>query len=255
MFAEAAINDFGRIDTFSSKDLIDWKYEGIAMKKEYHLSYPFVFKYNNTIYMLPEAGRSHRVTLYKSVGFPIQWERERDLLKGRYIDTTVLFYSGYVYLFSVDRKYRLHCFYSKDLIKDKFTEHPFSLLGIGDKMRPAGRPWLKGEKIVLPVQSQSRGYGTAIYSLIITKLTPGLIRYRKDKAVLKPLRQSRFFRDGVHYIDLQKDDDGYVYCMDGGVGTNVKYFRRNWEKSITNNINDIKTAVTMLVNNLSRAKS
>ncbi len=255
LFVEAGINNFGRIDAFSSNDLADWKYEGIAMNKEYHLSYPFVFKHHHNIYMIPEEAQSHRVTLYRSVGFPLKWEKEKELLKGKYLDTTVLFVDEFVYLFAVDRNFRLYCFFSEDIIKGQFVEHPSSPLGIGDKMRPAGRPWVKGDKIVLPVQSHTRGYGTAIYSLNITKLTPGLIRYRKGKALLKPLKQSRFFRDGVHHIDMQKDDDGYVYCMDGRVGTKGRYFRGNWEKLINNNINDIKTAVTMLANNLSRTRS
>ncbi len=252
LFVEAAIENLGRIDVFSSSNLQAWKFEGVALEKDFHLSYPFVFRHNDKIYMIPEAEKSHAVTLYKAEGFPLKWKEQRQLLKGRYFDTTFLKWGNEVYLFAIDRSYKLRCFYSYDLIDGEFVEHSYSPLGIGDKMRPAGRPVIDETQIVLPVQSQKRGYGSAVYSIVIKKLSSSEIKYKKGPSLLKPFKDEHYFSHGVHHIDIQNEGSARVYAIDGRVGTKLRYFRGNWNQSISSNLNDIKSFFRVLVNNYLR---
>ena len=55
-----------------------------------HMSYPFVFNYNEEYYMIPETGAAKEIVLYKAYSFPDVWKREKVLLSGAvYRDTTV----------------------------------------------------------------------------------------------------------------------------------------------------------------------
>lgn len=56
-----------------------------------HMSYPFVFKYQNEYYMIPETGAAHHIALYKAKDFPGEWEMDKVLLNNVvYRDTTII---------------------------------------------------------------------------------------------------------------------------------------------------------------------
>ena len=42
----------GFIGLATSKDCIDWDYKEIVLKESFPLSYPYVFRYNKTYYMI-----------------------------------------------------------------------------------------------------------------------------------------------------------------------------------------------------------
>ncbi len=43
------------------------------LEKPYHLSYPFVFHYDNHYYMIPETSENRTIELYKCEEFPVKW--------------------------------------------------------------------------------------------------------------------------------------------------------------------------------------
>jgi hypothetical protein len=45
-----------------------------VLNLDYHLSYPFLFKENDNIYMIPETNENRRLEIYKCVSFPDKWE-------------------------------------------------------------------------------------------------------------------------------------------------------------------------------------
>src|SRR5581483_9064056 len=51
-----------------------------VLEELHHLSYPFVFAHKNAIWMIPEAGESGRVSLYRAVEFPDKWALESVLI-------------------------------------------------------------------------------------------------------------------------------------------------------------------------------
>ena len=64
--------------------------KGIIIENPYHMSYPFVFCYNNEYYMIPETSENKTIELYKASSFPEKWELFKILLRGEnYVDTTV----------------------------------------------------------------------------------------------------------------------------------------------------------------------
>ncbi len=249
LFVEAAIKDFGRIDVLSSINLKDWHYEGVALCKSYHLSYPQVFSFNDKLYMIPESKKGGRVVLYSPVKFPLEWREERTLTNKPLMDTTIVFHDNMVYLFGVDEKYILRCFVSDSLLLGEFVEHSVSPLGVGNRMRPGGRPYYKNSNIIIPVQCNKKGYGYALYSLEISTLTPNSIKYKKGGALLKPFTESDYFKSGVHHLCYLKEDDRSVFVFDGRAGTRYTYWMNNSSNALSNLINDIKTFFIIRKNN------
>ncbi len=66
----------GEIEVLILDESLSLRHRGPALREPWHLSYPFVFEAEGEIWMLPEAYRSGRLTLYRATGFPWRWERE-----------------------------------------------------------------------------------------------------------------------------------------------------------------------------------
>jgi hypothetical protein len=61
-----------------------------AIDVDYHMSYPFVFKHNNDIFMIPETSENQRLEIWKSIGFPFKWSLEKTLFEGvSLVDSTI----------------------------------------------------------------------------------------------------------------------------------------------------------------------
>ena len=111
IFAEHVFKDHGDISVFHSKDTVNLKFNflGLALDEDFHLSYPQVFKYKNEIYMLPETQGAGKVIVYKSVDFPLKWEKHKELLDYDNIkDPTLLNHNNNLYLFGCQNN-RLYC--------------------------------------------------------------------------------------------------------------------------------------------------
>ena len=70
-------------------------YLGLALKENFHLSYPFVFSHNDKIYMLPETSESKDIRLYESKNFPLEWELSAILINHIRAVDSMLFYDDY----------------------------------------------------------------------------------------------------------------------------------------------------------------
>lgn len=61
----------------------------IIMKRPFHLSYPCVFEYENTAYMIPETGQNGTLELWKGSDDLTKWEKVCVLLSHvRFADTS-----------------------------------------------------------------------------------------------------------------------------------------------------------------------
>ena len=55
---------------------------GTALEENFHLSYPFLFSYENELYMCPETHEAKDIRLYKCTEFPLKWELSKILMSG-----------------------------------------------------------------------------------------------------------------------------------------------------------------------------
>jgi len=115
-----------KIGWISTIKITDDGYEflGIVLKEDFHLSFPFIFKDGDTIYMVPESNDSKDIRLYKCVDFPMKWEFVHTLFsKVSASDTMIINKEGYWFLMTnidssdvKDHHSELHIFYSKELL-------------------------------------------------------------------------------------------------------------------------------------------
>ncbi len=68
---------------------------GVAVKENFHLSYPFLFEYKNNIYMCPESSENKDIRLYKCLEFPLKWKLETILMQDvQAVDTNIFYKDG-----------------------------------------------------------------------------------------------------------------------------------------------------------------
>lgn len=65
-----------------------WK---VVIEEPYHMSFPYLFYDDGQLFMCPETNASKDLHLYKCVGFPDKWERDRTLAENvNYSDTVFI---------------------------------------------------------------------------------------------------------------------------------------------------------------------
>jgi hypothetical protein len=215
----------GDIGLAVSQDGFRWKYKQIVLEESFHLSYPYVFKWNGDYYMVPESCQVYAVTLYKAVEFPTKWVIVKTLLNGNYFDSSLLYYDKRWWIFTSDRDDILHLFFSDDLM-GCWQEHPKSpiIRGNGHIARPGGRILLSKNKVFRFTQDCEPKYGYQVRAFEITELTPE--RYTEqevsDNPILKPTGKG-WNAERMHHIDLHEiGTNQWQACVDG-IGGSWKF--------------------------------
>lgn len=149
-----------------------------VLRREHHLSYPFLFRYLDELYMLPEAAESGRIEVYRCNRFPDQWEPVQTILEGvKAYDPTLVYFGDMWWMFvtiqhdgnSCDDE--LHLYYAKSPF-DEWMPHPLNPVQLDVRAaRPAGALFRKNGKLFRPAQNCSRRYGWAISIQEIKKMT------------------------------------------------------------------------------------
>jgi hypothetical protein len=140
-----------------------------VLRPGYHVSYPFVFRLDDDIFLIPESLENESVDLYRAVEFPTLWTFERRLLSNiRAVDATLLKDGSRLWLFlnvaepgaSVNDELHL---YSATELAGPWLRHPESPI-VSDvaRARPAGRIFRDRGHWIRPSQDCSHGYGAAV---------------------------------------------------------------------------------------------
>ncbi|WP_333605258.1 glucosamine inositolphosphorylceramide transferase family protein [Novosphingobium sp.] len=148
-----------------------------ALREPWHLSYPFVFDGEGATWMLPEAHRSGRLTLYRAFGMLEDWRPECVIeLDCVPVDASILSYGGRWWLFYASAASKaaklgsLHVAWSEKLC-GPWTLHPDNPVRRDfASARPGGTPEVIDGRIMLPTQDCERTYGGGIRPLWIDLL-------------------------------------------------------------------------------------
>ncbi len=151
---------------------------GPVLERPYHLSYPFVFRHGDDIFMLPETGASKNVELYRAESFPKRWELYRILLPGIELYDATLFKCyekwwlfGATSLDGNPPQDELAIYFSDDL-EGPWHPHPCNPVKSNCRSaRPAGRIIIQNERVFRPSQDCESDYGSGIVWCEITELT------------------------------------------------------------------------------------
>ncbi|WP_266204892.1 glucosamine inositolphosphorylceramide transferase family protein [Pontibacter kalidii] len=183
LFVEELLNRTGKghitvVETNSNGEVLHFEK---VLEKEYHLSYPFLLNHNNTYYMIPETGANRTVELYRCTEFPYKWEFVMNLMENVLTaDVTLFFYNGKWWMFccvdgtdqNIGMLDELHLYYSEELFSTEWISHPCNpIITDVSRARPAGRIFMKDNKIYRPSQDCSGMYGKAININQVTALS------------------------------------------------------------------------------------
>jgi hypothetical protein len=138
------------------------------------LSFPYVFRWKDEYYMVPESFEAKGVRLYRAAPFPDTWRHEHDLVVGdQFVDPCVFMCDSRWWMYAANRENdRLHLF-SADELTGPWSEHPRSPVVRDDRSRarPAGRVLVLGDRVIRYAQDCSVVYGARVRAFEVTQLT------------------------------------------------------------------------------------
>ena len=107
----------GDISFAVSTDGKEWDYKKVILDEDFHLSYPYVFEWDNNYYLIPESNEDLSVRLYNATEFPEKWEYMGNLLSGYgFVDPSIFRYKDKWWLYvSTIHNNVLNLYYSDDL--------------------------------------------------------------------------------------------------------------------------------------------
>lgn len=159
-----------------------------VLDEDRHLSYPFLFVFEDELYMVPEAAASRRVDLYRCESFPDHWSRVGTLIEGLQVaDATLFEHEGRWWLFCSVRQGRarlnnsLIAFHADSPLSHCWIPHARNPLvrdyGGG---RPGGRVFVdEGGRLLRPAQNSVPSYGHGLVLNQVEALTPEHYRERR----------------------------------------------------------------------------
>lgn len=147
-----------------------WSYQGIALEEAYHLSYPQVFEDGGVVYMIPESAQAGEVALYEAEDFPLKWRKKAVLIRGKYVDSSVLRKEGRWYLTTTpdDSVSRAELWHSVSLV-GPWEKHPASdnVPSTLSLRRNGGAVFAEGDCTYRVAQDCEGGYGRRLFVIPI----------------------------------------------------------------------------------------
>lgn len=222
MFFEVLNNapNLGEIGHATSNDGLAWHYDRIVLKEPFHLSYPYVFQWNNDFYMIPESLGAQAVRIYRATSFPHQWTLVKDLFSGQHADPSIFQYNGkwWLYTCPTPHKHDTLALYSADDPLSPWTEHPSSPIIAGNKSiaRPGGRVLNYDGRLLRFTQDCVPIYGKQVRAFEITELT--LTTYKEHEVPESPVLvpgNSKWNASGMHHVDAHFVNGNWLACVDG----------------------------------------
>jgi hypothetical protein len=200
----------GRISMFTLSE------KGDVLKKETlldsggHLSYPFVIKDQNKIYILPESSKDCSLNMYELAVDKNRLDLKYNLVEGKNIvDPTLIVFNNKFWLFytisdgEYDPDVHLHISYS-DHLSGPYSEHKKNPVKIDARSsRPAGTPFIHENILYRPSQNFSKTYGGSVVINKIIKLTEEDFEEEPIKEIF-PF--DTYYKDGIHTISCVSDE-------------------------------------------------
>lgn len=211
-------NGRGEIGLASSRDLITWKFDGVVLAEQFHLSYPLVINHNGSYFMIPESRQANEIRIYRAIAFPNRWRFERSIIKGAYSDPSPVFFQNRWWLFACQSPYSLAIFYADDLL-GPWKTHPLTPVYRNDASvsRPAGLPLVINNTLIRFVQDNRQGYGKRVRAMVVDKISP--TEFFEHPAARDPFfgaHGAHWANNGMHHVGAAQMDGGtWVAAIDG----------------------------------------
>jgi hypothetical protein len=179
---------------------------GEAIVEPFHMSFPYLFRFEGKLYMCPETSENRDIRLYECASFPLQWTLVKVLMANiEAVDTMIFEKDGLWWLFTnidplkmSDFSSELRCFYAGSPLTNNWTPHKNNPILVDSTKGRNGGLLLHQGSIHRVAQRQGFGrYGKSISINKIEVLT-------KENYVEREIRsvQPNFFAniEGVHHM-------------------------------------------------------
>lgn len=225
----------------TSTDGIEWEYDQVVMELSVHASFPYVFEWNDEVYLLPETNRPEEIiplTLYRARSFPNDWRKiEEIVIQDKHgIDDSVVFrWNGLWWALLGDQRVNdgIYLYYSAELERSNWTPHPENpvVSNRPHAVRPAGRPLLRNNRPVVFYQDCARKYGHKVrmYRIVELSTETYVERECENSPILTATSHSIGWNSGyMHHIDVHSTVDTLCAVVDGNVGFGEQVFPDQW---------------------------
>jgi PKD repeat protein len=213
----------GDLGVSTSTDGLHWTYQQIVLNESWHLSYPYVFKYNGIYYMIPETHAINEIRIYRATNFPYTWSYNATLVSGRdFSDSSIFRYNGKWWIFASDSSHsNCYLYYSSNLTSG-WVQHSMSPIVAGDasKARPGGRAFVfDTNRIIRTVQKDDVVYGEKVRIFEADTLTEAT--YVEHEVPESPILQQNgtgWSASGMHQFDPWWTGNHWLCAVDGHNG-------------------------------------
>lgn len=151
--------------------------KGKVLELDYHLSFPFIFNYQDKLYMIPESMQSNSIQLWECESFPLKWKHKMNLFDNiKAVDTVIEKIKDKWWLFCTMKSAPdtsgnedLYVFYSDNPFSNNWAPHPKNPVISDARLgRNAGKLEIHDGKIYRYGQYSGEVYGKALAKSEIT---------------------------------------------------------------------------------------
>lgn len=191
----------------------------VSLELDNHLSYPFLFFYENNWWCIPETHQLNEIALYKVNSNTFELIKEKVLIENfDGIDNTVIFYNNRWWMFSTHKHSKgagthLIIHHTENLF-GKWKPHKRNPVKIDIcSSRPAGKPFIINNILYRPAQDSSVSYGGRLTinmvlhisedyfeEIIINSIEPNLYSVHSKGIHTICIENSIAIIDGKHYV-------------------------------------------------------
>jgi hypothetical protein len=211
----------GDIAVASSKNTRKWSYDRVVLDEPFHLSYPYVFRWQDEYYLIPESFEANSIRLYKAIDFPHQWSFVGTLVEGTdFVDPSIVRANDkwWIFVSSVSEPNSLRL-YNADQLLGPWHEHPQSpvVTNKDDMARPAGRVLSYDGRILRYQQDLDSAWGHRVWAFEVTELTAtGYAEVRLAEGPILQASGSGWNEKAMHHIDPHSlGDSKWIASVDG----------------------------------------
>jgi len=163
-------------------DQKQYKMLGPVIEEPYHMSFPYLFEYEDELYMVPETSEGNAIRLYKCIEYPLKWEYQKDIFSDvKAVDSMFFVYQERWWMLTNmstknndDGASQLMAYYSDNPLSDNWIAHEQNPLIFDSSIARNGG--ILDLASPLPVRSRQKqgfnAYGVALTLARITELTP-----------------------------------------------------------------------------------
>ena len=205
----------GKISAYRTKDLETYEDLGIILSEPHHLSFPFLFRGSDEVFLIPESVQAHEVTLYRFDAFPYRPQKLRTLVHGDFVDSFLLFKEGTYFLFATSPQGQMNVFCSDDLLEGDFLPHPCNPICVDPRYsRSGGGPLMIEGNWFRVAQDCSESFGRNLSLIKITQLSKTAYEEQVETEQLVTLNKG-WNGKGSHHLSMEFYNNQWVSMIDG----------------------------------------